>query len=83
MSEYPKWKFHKELMPLGKIVYSEAESKKLGHEWVESPNDFEKKKEKEVEKEVKKADSKLEEKAADSDKKEVKPAKKNRFNKKG
>lgn len=38
---FPKWFFHKEICPDGKIIRSEAEYESLGAGWVESPSLFE------------------------------------------
>ena len=40
---WPRWRYHKELLPEGKIVKSAAENEKLGKGWVDSPADFESK----------------------------------------
>lgn len=39
-SSYPVWRFHKGLLPDGKIVYSEQEDHALGLGWVDSPAKF-------------------------------------------
>jgi hypothetical protein len=54
-SSWPRWRFHKEKSPEGKIVKSEEENSKLGSGWVDSPADFDKSEKKS---ESKKEDSK-------------------------
>ncbi len=38
---FPRWRYHKELLPEGKIVRSAVENKELGAGWVDSPAGFE------------------------------------------
>lgn len=37
---FPKWFFHQDLLPDGKIIRSQEQFDELGPGWVESPNDF-------------------------------------------
>lgn len=39
--KWPRWRYHKELKPEGKIVHSAAENEALGAGWVDSPTQFE------------------------------------------
>lgn len=38
--EFPKWFFHQDLLPDGKIVRSQEELDELGEGWVHSPAEF-------------------------------------------
>lgn len=40
-SKWPRWRFHKEKRPEGKVIYSSAENEALGEGWVDSPTQFE------------------------------------------